>query len=87
VPVLEAARRLPDHYARSVWIEDNLDYCRRSSKRRAVRDRAPIGPLLDPQTSGGLLVAAPADRVAPLLDAGFHRIGEVTDAPALEIIG
>jgi hypothetical protein len=46
-----------------------------------------VAPLLDPQTSGGLLVASSSGRVASLQAAGFHRIGEITTEPVLEIAG
>ena len=87
VPVLDAAGRLPSHYAHSAWMDDNLDYCRRSINLMGVRDRTRLAPLLDPQTSGGLLVAAPSDRVERLRTSGFHLIGAVTGEPALEIVG
>lgn len=86
VPVLDAARRLPGHYAHSAWIDDNLSYCRRSIKL-VGGDRARVAPLLDPQTSGGLLVAVAPAGVQRLQAAGFARIGEVTDGPALELVG
>lgn len=84
VPVIDAARRLPGHYAHSVWIDDNLSYCRRSINLSGG-DRASLAPLLDPQTSGGLLVAAPPGRVPELQAAGFARFGTVTAEPALEV--
>jgi selenide,water dikinase len=87
VPVVEVTKYLPRHYARSAWIDDNFDYCRQSINLVGVRDRAAIAPLLDPQTSGGLLVSAPANRVTLLQAAGFQRIGEVTGMPSLEIVG
>jgi selenide,water dikinase len=87
VPVIDAARSLPALYAHSVWIDDNLDYCRRSINLVGVRDRIALAPLLDPQTSGGLLVAASPSVTAPLGAAGFTRIGTVTAEPTLEIVG
>jgi selenide,water dikinase len=86
-PVLDGAQRLPAVYARSSWMDDNLDYCRRLINVVGTRDRMKLAPLLDPQTSGGLLVSAHPDRVDELRAADFQWIGAVTEQGALEITG
>ncbi|MEY4376408.1 MAG: hypothetical protein RJB26_958, partial [Pseudomonadota bacterium] len=55
----------------------------RTSAHRAAKVPAPdIDPvtlaiLQDPQTSGGLLASVPPEAVAPLVAAGWTRVGEV----------
>jgi len=85
VPILEAAVSLPKLFARSRWMEANLEYCRGLTRLSGVLDRELISPLLDPQTSGGLLLAAPAERVEQLCRVGFHAIGVVTKQSGLEV--
>jgi selenide, water dikinase len=85
VPVLEVAAGLPTAFAHSRWIEANFDYCRSLTRLTGASDRARTAPLLDPQTSGGLLLAAHPDSVEQLLRAGFLHIGSITEKPGLEI--
>lgn len=85
VPILDAARDLPPVLARSKWIEDNLAYTRRTTRLSGVTDRDEIAALLDPQTSGGMLVAVDAGAVGGLIDSGFKSIGVVTDRAEMEI--
>jgi selenide,water dikinase len=86
VPILDAARDLPDSLAYSMWIDNNLGYSRDLISMTGVHARERIAPLLDPQTSGGLLVAVDGERVDQLRATGFHAIGTVTDTSELEVI-
>ena len=86
VPLLEAVRELPAALSRSTWIEQNLAYCRGLASLEGAQDRARVAPLLDPQTSGGLLVAVDQEHVGELVEAGFHAIGTVINETRLEIV-
>lgn len=86
VPVLAGVRSLPDVFARSAFIDQNLDYASSLTRVKGIRDRVALGPLLDPQTSGGLLASVAAGAVPAMQQAGFTRVGQVTDNPGLEII-
>jgi selenide,water dikinase len=86
VPLLDAVRGLPASLARSQWIDGNLAYCRRLTGLAGVRDRERIAPLLDPQTSGGLLVAVPPALEEELCAAGFEVVGTVVNNANVEVI-
>ena len=43
--------------------------------------------LVDPQTNGGLLVAATSSLAARLLESGCVQVGEVNDSGRVEIVG
>jgi selenide,water dikinase len=87
LPVLDGFERL---FARGVTTDStaaNRRNCDDVFDDRAGLERAQLELLFDPQTSGGLLIAAPADRadalLAELLATG-HRaaeIGEVIEGP------
>lgn len=86
VPVIPTATRVPASFTRSRWLNDNLDYCHNRMRLIGERDRIRIAPLLDPQTSGGLLVAVPAAGVDELRHGGFAAIGTVTSERHLELV-
>jgi selenide,water dikinase len=87
VPALPGALRAWRGGLRTAGAERNLAYLAErvawdgaSDERRAL--------LLDPQTSGGLLVAVPADRVADYVSrvSGAVVVGEIRAAGALPIV-
>lgn len=86
VPVFAAARDLPASFGRSSWIENNLQYCHSQVALSTSLVRQDLAPLLDPQTSGGLLIAAPSSSVNALAQAGFTTIGTVNDSSKLEVV-
>lgn len=88
LPVLDGFERLVHRGVTTDSTAANRKNC-----QDVVEDRVGLRPvqtelLFDPQTSGGLLIAAPADQADALLDellAGGHRaaaIGEVVEGPA-----
>lgn len=86
VPVLAAARVLDQQFAQSRWISGNLDYVR--SRRRLIGVREPLAlmPLLDPQTNGGLLVAADEQAARQLAARGlFSVIGVINNSGKIEV--
>ena len=86
VPVLGLVRELPPPALRSRWIENNASYCRELMPIAGSQQQDVLAPLLDPQTSGGLLVAADAEQSAELLAAGFRLVGTVTNTDRMEIL-
>lgn len=63
----------------------NLGY---ATANRLLETRAPFAqliPLLDPQTNGGLLVAARDDAAYRLVTDGFTIIGTVVETPVLRV--
>ena len=86
IPVLRGAREAWRAGARTGGGERNLQYLAPlvAWGRAGDEDRA---LLVDPQTSGGLLVAVPADRAADYLTrvAGAVEIGEVLPASEVRI--
>jgi selenide,water dikinase len=85
VPVLDAAGDLPSVLSRSKWIEQNRSYCQQIIPLSGVSERDQLAVLFDPQTSGGLLVAASEEQAGQLAQGGFQSIGIVTDRGELEI--
>jgi selenide, water dikinase len=87
VPVLAAVERLPASFARSRYLEENLHYCQSRTKLSGVRDRAALAPLLDPQTSGGLLAMVPPEQMETLDRTSFQAIGRVVGDERIEVVG
>jgi selenide,water dikinase len=85
IPVLTAVTRIPVSFARSRWIDNNLSYCRERTRLSLAGGRERLAPLLDPQTSGGLLVMVPAAGAEQLRRAGYRAIGSVIREQRLEI--
>lgn len=85
VPILEAATSLIDKLGNTRWIQENLDYVR--DHNQVILGSEPSIPafLLDPQTNGGLLVAANESATRTLSSQGFFRIGEVTNTKTIEL--
>jgi selenide,water dikinase len=78
VPLLPEARELAMSGLRTGGLERNADYLA-SRISWGSADDVEKALLQDPQTSGGLLVSVPADRVAEYLSAvdGAVHIGEI----------
>jgi len=87
VPLLASLAGLPPQVARTHWTTSNLAYAQ--TRRRIAGVAAPqsIGPLLDPQTNGGLLVAADEGVGGALLADGFACIGWITNSEEIRIDG
>ncbi|MDO8544172.1 MAG: AIR synthase-related protein, partial [Opitutaceae bacterium] len=85
IPVIPSVSRVTGRLSQTFWSEQNLDYVRSRVELKGFRNEPPFYPLLDPQTNGGLLVSAPASAVAGLTEAGFRRIGEVTECGVIEL--
>jgi selenide,water dikinase len=86
VPVLAATRRLGGRFGHSRWIDGNWDYARDRRRVVGVRELPQLLPLLDPQTNGGLLVAADEQAAARLAAQGaFTVIGEVNQSAKIEV--
>lgn len=67
------------------WSEGNHDYVLSKKSVRTNLPRCHLLPLLDPQTNGGLLVAADATRTERLVSSGFTWIGTVEESRAIII--
>jgi selenide,water dikinase len=85
VPVLDGAR---DLLASGMWAggsQRNLKWIQ--DQLVTLREVEEWKPLIDAQTSGGLLAALPENRVAGYLEAvpGAERIGEVTSEQTLQV--
>lgn len=80
VPLLEGAARAYESGAANDGMRRNAEYLEPLVEWRDVSETM-RALLCDPQTSGGLLVAVPADRVAQYLSRvdGSVEIGEVTE--------
>ena len=85
VPLLEGAVGQAASLYRSRWIAANLEFCRGIAPLSASVHTELLGLLADPQTSGGLLVAAPPTRGAVLERAGFTEIGSLTNQTYMEV--
>jgi selenide,water dikinase len=86
VPVLSAVERLSASFARSRFLDENLHYCLSRTKLSGIRDRVALAPLLDPQTSGGLLAVIPPEQAEMLDGTGFRAIGRVVGDDRIEVV-
>jgi len=77
IPVLAGATELAAAGVRSSLFPDNEAYVLQAGHFDALRQHALWPLLLDPQTSGGLLAAIPADKKEAAVASGFHVIGQV----------
>jgi len=85
IPVLSFAADPPREVAESAWVRNNYEYV---TSRVELRHEGPVyrlAALLDPQTNGPLLAAAPESAANAMCEAGFREIGEITDRPAIEL--
>jgi len=85
VPRLEPLARLDPGLGNTYWTKSNMDYVVSKRPLRGAAELAQLLPLLDPQTNGGLLVAAGDEATAQLKSWGFHPIGRVTADEVIEI--
>jgi selenide, water dikinase len=90
VPVWERAVPLANDGVYPGGLKSNREYLRGRVKRDGVGEEALL-PLFDPQTSGGLLVAAPEDRARDLIRL-LHRdgvsaavVGEVVEGAGVRV--
>jgi selenide,water dikinase len=87
VPILSSIRRLPSQIAQTYWIKNNFSYTESRRRIAGITYINEIGPLLDPQTNGGLLVAAPESADESLSTIGFACIGQVIGEETIIISG
>lgn len=87
VPILSSIRRLPSQIAQTYWIKNNFSYTESRRRIAGITYINEIGPLLDPQTNGGLLVAASESADESLSTIGFACIGQVIDEETIIISG
>lgn len=85
VPVLAAAQPLLDDRYRTVWTDGNLEYVHSRWPLVGLTEPARLLALLDPQTNGGLLVAADLDMANRLAGPNFHVVGHITSSPVIEV--
>ncbi len=86
VPTLSAVKALPSSVGRTHWLQSNYEYAASRHRLLGVTDLERLFPLLDPQTNGGLLVAADEAGASRLLTDGFVSIGRVNNREVIELI-
>jgi selenide,water dikinase len=88
LPVLPGAREAWTAGARTGGAERNLAYVEPMTDWGPVPEGVTRALCLDPQTSGGLLVAVPAERLAEYLErvAGAVAVGEVLPRGERELV-
>ncbi len=88
VPTLPSIAGLPKTSLRSKFLEENLRYVREQISLIGIRDFYRLAPLIDPQTSGGLLVSASTNAAAELTATGyFTAIGKFDGEQRIEVVG
>ena len=85
IPVLDYVRSLPEEVGRTCFAQGNLEYVISSQKLDGSTEFKRLVPLLDPQTNGGLLVAAAQEAAELLCGSQFSRIGQVTMSGHIEL--
>jgi len=85
VPTLAFASTAPRVLAESLWIRNNYEYATSRVEMQCSEAVHRLAGLLDPQTNGPLLVAAPPASTDLLLSAGYTEVGQFTDRPLLVI--
>ena len=91
IPFLSGARKYAEAWTFPGGASDNLQYFEDQVKFAASLDEASRMLLFDPQTSGGLLLAVPAERLDGLLqraaeiDQPAWVIGEVIEGAGIEV--
>jgi selenide,water dikinase len=85
VPTLRCIGGFPHGLSRTHWTDSNLDYVRSRRQLHCDDEFDRIRVLLDPQTNGGLLVAADDNGATKLMECGYHRIGHITNSDAIHL--
>lgn len=85
VPILAPVTQLPPGISRTPWVLGNRDYVEEIKTLHYDRHHEVMAPLFDPQTNGGLLVAAAPERAAELVAQGFTRLGTIDESDAVTI--
>lgn len=85
IPILDRIADLPEGIGCTL-ADGNLWYVRSRFRLVGFQETSRFYPLADPQTNGGLLVAATAETAARLADKGFHDIGCITGSNTIEIL-
>jgi selenide,water dikinase len=85
LPVLDEAIPLMD-LTPTTWIRDNRDYAVSLRPVHGNVDPAQSSVVFDPQTNGGLLVAADVETATKLQGEGFTTIGRVTQSHVIELV-
>ncbi len=78
VPQLPSVVNVPALAAETAWIDNNRVYANANRRLVSTVEQYRLAALFDPQTNGGLLVAARPESVQALVSAGFSPIGHVT---------
>ncbi len=92
LPFINCARKYAEQGAFPGGAFDNLSYFNRQVTFTAALDEPAQMLLFDPQTSGGLLMAVPADRLESFLtsaseiDQPVWVIGEVVEGSGIEVV-
>jgi selenide,water dikinase len=85
VPLVDGVESVPNAFFQAPWLHSNLEYAQSLREIRTNFSFRDLGVLLDPQTNGGLLVAAYPTQSEPLLNAGYKHIGEVVAGSMITI--
>jgi selenide,water dikinase len=85
IPTLPFAQAPPRALAESSWVKNNYEYCTSRTEVEFSGAAYELAALLDPQTNGPRLVAAPVAAIGSLVMAGYSEIGCFTDQPAIVI--
>ncbi len=84
VPVLPFIAGLDCRSFCGEFTDGILDFARSRRRLRGFEDPRRAAALVDPQTNGGLLVAACKQDVPKLTAGGFQQIGEVTEGEMID---
>ncbi|HVW08578.1 MAG TPA: selenide, water dikinase SelD [Bryobacteraceae bacterium] len=85
IPLLPFAAAPPREIAESARLRNNYEYV---TSRVELRHEVPVyrlAALLDPQTNGPLLAAAPGSAAPAMRSAGFAEIGRITDRAGITL--
>jgi selenide,water dikinase len=85
VPVLSCVKSLASRLDQTIWIKNNAAYTKHALKVVGTLSDEMHAVLFDPQTNGGLLIAADPSCSDSLGCSSFKRIGRVLDVPELHL--